>query len=260
MFFMRLRRSAKPVFMLLAVVFALSFVFLGVGSGSSGIGDLLRGDFSIFGRGGGGSSGPSVGKAQAKIAKNPNDAAAYRELATAYETKNQVDSAIGALEGYTRLKPKDVDALRELAALYLRKADQATQRLQVAQAATASAPSITSLAPPASDKLTQALQDPIAQAVSTKANAAFSAAYSNQQAAYSKALGVYRQIGDARPNDPTVQLELAQAAEAAGANSDAVAAYQRFLKLAPDDPSAAAIKQRIKQLQSQTSAPSSAGG
>jgi tetratricopeptide (TPR) repeat protein len=259
MFFMRLRRSAKPVFLFLAFVFALSFVFLGVGSGSSGIGDLLRGDFSIFGSGGG-SSGPSVKSAQEQLAKNPNDAAAYRALATAYETKNQVDPAIGALEQYTRLKPKDVDGLRELAALYLRKADQATRQLQIAQAATAGAPSITSLAPPASDKLTQALSDPIAQAVSTKANAAFSAAYSNQQAAYSQALAVYRQIAGARPNDPTVQLELAQAAEAAGANSDAIAAYRRFLKLAPDDPSASAIKQRIKQLQAQASAASSAGG
>jgi tetratricopeptide (TPR) repeat protein len=250
MFFMRLRRSTKPVFIFLALVFALSFVFLGVGSGSSGIGDLLRGDFTLFGHGGG-SSGPSVKSAQEKVAKNPNDAAAYRELATAYETKNQVDPAIGALEELTRLQPKNVDALRELAALYLRKADQATLQLQVAQAETAGAPSITSLAPPASDKLSQALQDPVSQAVSTKANAAFSEAYSAQRAAYSKALGVYRQIASARPNDPTVQLELAQAAEAAGVNSEAITAYKQFLKLAPDDPSAGAIKQRIKQLQSQ---------
>src|SRR5438876_12377483 len=59
MFFMRLRRSTKPMFIFLAVVFALSFVLLGVGSGSSGIGDLLRGNFHLFG---GGSSATSVGK------------------------------------------------------------------------------------------------------------------------------------------------------------------------------------------------------
>ena len=75
MFFMRLRRGTKPIFIFLALVFAASFVFLGVGSGSSGIGDLLRGNFHF----GGGSSGPSIGKAQAKIKKNPNDAAAYLE-------------------------------------------------------------------------------------------------------------------------------------------------------------------------------------
>src|ERR671931_592510 len=71
MFFMRLRRSTKPVFIFLALVFALSFVFLGVGSGSSGIGDLLRGNFNFFG---GGSSGTSVSKAQKRIDKNPRDA------------------------------------------------------------------------------------------------------------------------------------------------------------------------------------------
>ena len=56
MFFMRLRRGTKPMFIFLALVFAASFVLLGVGSGSSGIGDLLRGNFNLFG----GSSGPSI--------------------------------------------------------------------------------------------------------------------------------------------------------------------------------------------------------
>src|ERR671936_868446 len=86
MFFMRLRRSTKPVFIFLAFVFALSFVFLGVGSGSAGIGDLLRGNFHLFG---GSSSTSSVSKAQDRIKKNPKDARAYRDLARAYEAKNQ---------------------------------------------------------------------------------------------------------------------------------------------------------------------------
>ena len=33
LFFMRLRRHAKPVYVILAVLFALTFAFLGVGSG-----------------------------------------------------------------------------------------------------------------------------------------------------------------------------------------------------------------------------------
>src|SRR6184192_1072240 len=75
MFFMRLRRGTKPIFIFLALVFAASFVFLGVGSGSSGIGDLLRGNFHLFGSGS--SSGTSVSGAQKRIEKNPKDAAAY---------------------------------------------------------------------------------------------------------------------------------------------------------------------------------------
>ena len=49
MFFPRLRRQAKWVFVFLAFVFAAGFVFFGVGSGSTGLGDLLRGNFNIFG-------------------------------------------------------------------------------------------------------------------------------------------------------------------------------------------------------------------
>jgi predicted TPR repeat methyltransferase len=49
-------------------------------------------------------------------------------------------------------------------------------------------------------------------------------------------------------------LGLAQTAELAGDTKTAVAAYKRFLNLAPEDPSAPAVKDRIKQLQSQVSA------
>src|SRR5947208_14768433 len=98
MFFMRLRRGTKPIFIFLALVFAASFVLLGVGSGSSGIGDLLRGNFHF-----GGSSGPSIGKAQDRIDKNPGDAPAYLDLAKAYEGKGRTDDAIGALTSYVKL-------------------------------------------------------------------------------------------------------------------------------------------------------------
>src|SRR5216110_1456005 len=43
MFFPRLRRQAKWVFVLLVFVFAGGFVFFGVGSGSTGLGDQQRG-------------------------------------------------------------------------------------------------------------------------------------------------------------------------------------------------------------------------
>src|SRR5437763_10257664 len=94
LFFQRIRRQAKWVFVFLAFVFAGSFVIYGVGSGSTGIGDLLRGNFGgVFG--GGDSSGvPSITKAQKEVAKNPKSAKAYRDLATAYEQKNQDLGAI----------------------------------------------------------------------------------------------------------------------------------------------------------------------
>ena len=47
LFFARIRRHAKWMFVLLALVFGVGFVAFGVGSGSTGIGDILRGN--VFG-------------------------------------------------------------------------------------------------------------------------------------------------------------------------------------------------------------------
>jgi regulator of sirC expression with transglutaminase-like and TPR domain len=246
MFFPRLRKQVKWVYIFLAVVFAGGFVFLGVGSGSTGIGDLLQGNFDLFGHG---SSGTSIGKAQDRVKKHPNDPAAYRDLATALETKGKTDDAIGALESYTRLRPKDSDALRELGGLYLTRADRFRADAQNAQIDAQAALAASTFAP-ASTKLAQAIgSDPIIQAISDKVNKAVSDAYSKQQSAYGAAVSVYQKIVALHPNDPSVQLELASASESAGNSQVAIGAYKAFLKLAPEDPSAPAVKQRIKQLQ-----------
>src|SRR5919201_2061555 len=245
MFFMRLRRSTKPVFIFLAFVFALSFVFLGVGSGSAGIGDLLRGNFHLFG--GGGSSATSVSKAQDRLKKNPKDAAAYRDLARAYEAKGDTTKAIDALDSYTRLRPKDTSALTELAGTYLSQADAAGNQAVAAQAALQNASLFTPY--PMSGKLGTALgQNPITEASTSSAQTAFTTAYQKLQGAYTAAVDAYKKVAKRTPNDPTVQLQLASTAEAASDTKTAIAAYKRFLKLAPDDPSASQVKERIKLL------------
>src|SRR5207249_10865264 len=74
LFFQLIRRQANWVFVFLALVFAGSFVVYGVGSGSTGIGDLLRGNLGgLFGGGGSSSGSPSIDKAQKEIQKNPKD-------------------------------------------------------------------------------------------------------------------------------------------------------------------------------------------
>src|SRR5919201_1503388 len=70
MFFPRLRRQAKWVFVFLALVFGVGFVAFGVGSGSTGLGDILNGQF--FG-GGGSSTSSQIKDDQKKIERNPND-------------------------------------------------------------------------------------------------------------------------------------------------------------------------------------------
>jgi tetratricopeptide (TPR) repeat protein len=247
MFFMRLRRSTKPVFIFLALVFALSFVFLGVGSGSSGIGDLFRGNFNFFG--GGSSSGTSVSGAEKRIKENPKDAAAYHDLARAYETKGDTAKAIDALTSYTRLRPKDTSALTELAGQYLSQADAARQQAIAAQSSLTTASLFTPL--PVTGKLGTAVgQNPITEASTSSAQTAFTTAYQKMTTAYGAAVGAYKRLAKRTPNDPTVQLQLGSTAESANDAKTAIAAYKRFLELAPDDPSAPSVKQHITQLES----------
>jgi cytochrome c-type biogenesis protein CcmH/NrfG len=241
MFFPRLRRHAKWVFVFLALAFGLGFVGFGVGAGGVGIGDILKGT-------GGGSGVPSISSAEKRIEKNPTDAAAYRDLATAYQTKGDVDNAISALQQFTNLRPKNVEALRELAALYLRKASDAQQRAQIAQLrADYLAPGGAVLPSLALGKASQNV-DPVNEAVSSTVSADTTAALSEAQSASQSAVDAYKRIAAAAPRDPNVQLELAQTAQSTGDTTTAIAAYEKFLKLAPNDPSAPDVKRLLKQL------------
>jgi tetratricopeptide (TPR) repeat protein len=251
MFFPRLRKQAKWMFVFLALAFAIGFVVFNVGSGGggTGIGDLLLEQQS-------GSSGvPSAKEAREQIEKNPNDVQAYRDLATALESEGDAPGAIAALEEYTGRRPKDVDTKRELAGLYLSRADRLRDEARAAQEEASSALAVTAFAPPTSTQLGQALgQDPINEAVQSRVNERLNDVYSRMQTEYRLALSVYADIARLRPRDSTIQFELANAAEAANDTQAAIAAYERFLELAPDDPSAAAVRLRIKQLRSPAAA------
>ena len=72
-------------------------MLFGVGSGSTGIGDMLSNFFSdIFHRTA--STGSSVSSLQKKTRENPKDAQAWLDLATAQEQKDDSTSAITALD------------------------------------------------------------------------------------------------------------------------------------------------------------------
>ncbi len=238
------------MFVALAIVFSISFVAFGVGSGSTGISDVLNNGLSIFGIGGSSSGSTSVSKAARSAAKHPKSATAFRNLATALETKNRNDEAIVALERYTQLNPKDTAALSELAGLYLKQAQTAQTVAQAAQAAATPVTGGGLFGPDSTSKLGQAFAtNPIVQAVGTKAQTVVSAQYQIAQTAGANAIKTYKRLAKATPGDSSVQLELAQAAEGVGNTAVAIAAYKQFLKLSPKDPSAGAVKARIKQLQ-----------
>jgi tetratricopeptide (TPR) repeat protein len=240
MFFPRLRRHAKWMFLFLALAFALGFVGFGVGAGGIGVGDVFR-----DAAGGGGV--PSVDDAEQKVLDNPKDAQAFKDLATAHQTAGNTDEAIQALQDYVALKPKDTDALRELAALYLQQASEAQQRAQIYQVRS------DYLAPGSiRDTIFQLggsplSPDPITNAVSTSYDQEISAAASEIQVASAQAVEQYRKIAELQPNDPTVQLELAQAAQSANDTATVIAAYEAFLKLAPNDPTAPEVRRILKQ-------------
>src|SRR5881396_671371 len=122
MFFPRLRRQAKWVFVFLAFVFAAGFVFFGVGSGSTGLGDLLRGNFNIFGSNGGSTNSSAVKSALKKTHAHPKDPNAWNDLATAYQTDGKLTEANAALEHVLKLKPNDIGALQRVAGFYETKA------------------------------------------------------------------------------------------------------------------------------------------
>ena len=177
MFFPKLRRRAKWVFLFLAIAFAFSFVFFGVGAGGSGIGDFL----SDFLNDEPATGAPSLDDAQKAVAENPNDPQAQLDLARAAQAEGDVQLAVSAFEQYRTMKPKDADALRSLAALYGRQIADAQQRAAIASNAAAEASLPNTLAPQDSQLLQEITQNRLTQAVSARAEARASTANSEVQ-------------------------------------------------------------------------------
>jgi cytochrome c-type biogenesis protein CcmH/NrfG len=251
LFFNRLRRHAKWVYLTLALAFAGTFIFLGVGSGSTGLGDILQNAFQRNS-----SSGGSVGSLQKKVAEHPGDATAWHDLATKLQQDQRTDEAIAALKHYTALRPRDTAGLDELAALYSQRIDDYQQQASDASAnAQVLAPGGEFQPAPSTTfgKLFSdptALQDPIANAVTTQANGAVSDAYTKLTDVSKQSVAIYKRLATLEPSNAVRQVQLGQAAATAGDTATAIAAFQKFLKLAPNDVLAPQVKQELKQLRS----------
>jgi tetratricopeptide (TPR) repeat protein len=247
LFFSRLRRHAKVMYVLLAVVFAAGFVVLGVGSGSTGIGDILQG--KLFG-GGGSSTSSQIGSKQKAIARSPKDVSLYLDLAGLYQADQKESQALTTLRKAEKVAPKNVDILNRIALIHSSRAGRARSVAEDAQILYLS----NTTAPPGLDTnspLGQALaSDPYSNALRSKA----SEAYSKMVTAYSAAEKAYRRVvttTKGTSEEAGAQLQLASAAQTAGDIPTAVTAYERFLKIAPNDPNAAAVRQTLTQLKAQ---------
>ena len=245
MFFPRLRRQAKWVFFLLAIVFAGGFVFFGVGSGSAGLGGLLRGNFNLFGSNNGGSTNSSAVKTALKQTQaHPKDPNAWNDLASAYNTDGRSTDAFKAYQHLLRLRPNDTTALQSVAGYYQNRAQSKYTQAQTLQGQVPlSLGSVLGVS--SSSQIGQALSsDPTSQQLTQKAQAAFS----EYGTAVQKYAGTYKQLAKLQPTDLNTQYTYARLAEATGDTPAAIAAYKKVVKLAPTDPAATTARQRIAAL------------
>lgn len=254
MFFPRLRRQAKWVFYVLILVFGAGFVFLGVGSGGLDLGTLVQ-NLNV----GGGSSKPSLSKAQDEVQKNPGSAAAYRHLASAFQARGRTTEAIAAYQRVIALAPKDTGSLQKLAGLQSSQISVLAQQALAAQSEYADAQAAQNFGASTASTLGQALsKDPIASVVTSGASTRYSNALTKYQAGVGGVVDTYKKWSDAVPRDASQAYDLAQVADRYRDYKSAIAAYKKFLVLAPDSSDAAAVKVRLKQLERAQKA--SAGG
>ena len=242
LFFIKIRRKQRWVFALLAGLFAITFAFLGVGSGSQGL-DQLFNNINIFG----GHNGPSVSSAQKEIQKHPTSSKGYRDLATAFEAKGDTAGAITALQQYTGIKPKDTAAWSELAGLQATQAQSYLNDYQNAYTALQLASPSQSFVP-TSGKLAAAFSNPIENAQRSSVQSAVSDLQQKVSLAYNGAVGSWQHVTGLQPKNLNAWFQLAQAAQTAGQTTTAVSAYKRYLKLNPSSTSAPQIRAIIKQL------------
>jgi tetratricopeptide (TPR) repeat protein len=247
MFFPKLRRRAKWVFLLLAIAFGIGFVAFGVGTGVSGtsLGDVLRDFF------GGQSSGASLDDARDEALANPKDAEAQLAYANALQARGQTREAITALQKYTALKPGDTDVLRQLANLWGSLVAEARQQADAARLEAAEASASQSFAQPNGKFLQDVEQNKIAEALAAQATARADAAEARARSAASSQQKIYETLTEKIPDDPSLFLSLGIAAQEAGDAEAAIAAYRQFLALAPSDPTAPDVKAQIKLLEQQ---------
>jgi tetratricopeptide (TPR) repeat protein len=255
MFFPKLRRQAKWVFLALALVFAVGFVVFGVGSGG-GFGFL-----DIFNNGGSSSSSPSESKARERIKKNPNDAAAYEELANALQTKGDLRGAAAALTTFTKLRPKNTDALTSLAGLYTALGSRLQTPITDAQLQSQDN-SFATLVDTGLQANKQSVvgQNVVFSSLAGLSNTKLNDLYQKQQDDYNNAEKINLKITKLNPKDANAQLNLGQSAQQAGDTTRAIAAYNRFIALAPDDPTVALVKQQIKALKQASKSQSVSAG
>jgi tetratricopeptide (TPR) repeat protein len=249
MFFPRLRRQAKWMFVFLAVIFGLGYVIFNVGGTVQGVGlgDVLQNL-------GQDTAGPSVGDSREKIEDEPNNPTGYRDLATALQREGRNTEAIQPLETYIGMRPRDRAALSQLGGLYLAQARQLQERGTAIQNQLTELTGGGIFAPSSTGDFGQAFGNPqITAQLSASLTQELNQIFIQAQQAYQNATRTYQRLVAATPDDeeadqPSLFLQLAFAAQSGGDTKAAITAYERFLEVAPDSPNARSVRLQLVQL------------
>ena len=245
MLFERIRRTQKPVFIFLAVMFGLGFVALGVGQGANSI------DIGSLFSSGGGSSGTSISSLESRVQSHPKDAGAWLRLATAYETANQTNQAISSFQSYLALKPKNQNALSTTATLLEQRGQVNAGKVQQAQAAAAQYTQIEGATAASSLKLGSAFAHPLLDSLAQPAQTLASTLETSAITDFAEAMGFRQKLVKLAPKNAGYQLALARDANATQSYATVAAALQAYMTLSPNLPKATKkqIQQEIAQFQ-----------
>ena len=236
MFFPRLRRQAKWMFVVLALVFGLGYVIFNVGGTipGTGLGDILQDAGGADGR-------PDVGDAEDKVADNPQDPPGEARA------RRRVHAERPARRGDPRARavPRPAAARRRRRQPARRpvhgpgRAPPAGRRARAGRGAGRRA----GHAVRAGERACPRSCGPRARSPRRCPPAANErlepGVERGARSRSSRRATCYKRLGELTPDDSSVQFSLAQASEQAGDFESAIAAYKRFIKLAPDDPNVA---------------------
>ena len=148
------------------------------------------------------------------------------------------------------MRPEDASGLRQLAALYDIKAANARRLAEdlLVQISSGNIAATAFTFPGASGFFGALGDDPIVQALQTSSGARANAARQEATTAYEAQVPVFERLVELVPDEPTLYIQLAQAADGSGQGEKAISAYEKFLEVAPDHPLAPDVRQQLRQL------------
>lgn len=253
----RMRKNGKWVFLALAVVFGITFVFAGVGTSGPSLVDLIgqNNDSSPTTTA---ADSSAVQKAEAATKASPEDPQVWLNLAQAEVAAGQLEKVPAAAEQAATLAPKDATVQAAIADVYLAQAAAALQKAQTMYAAAQGGGTVNGrtavpqqVIPGQSSGATpfQTAQESIASAKLSDVSAKVSPLQTEASDAYRAAVEAQTIVTELNADDPAAWFRLGQIATAANDTTGAITAYERFVKLAPDDPLTSKVKDEIKRLQ-----------